>query len=331
VSNTKKFTNNTNISLSFAVHLATDLYDHNDDPNTISVTTLIRATKKVILASRVPAGSALPDLANRIKAQSGTALHTAIEYAWENNYQQAMRDLGYPEHIINKVRLNPTSEEVKLAKDTGQEIFPIYMERRSSKVVDGMTVSGKFDFVIEGKVEDFKRTSTYTYIKKTNDKDYIKQGSIYRWLNQDIITGDFLTIQYEFSDWNALALQRNPSTYPPHMQMAYSLPLMSIPETEAYVTNKVSELKRLWNSPEEDLPICTPEDLWQDPSTWKYYKNPLKTKRSTANFNSSTDAYARHAKDGGVGLVMEIKSKAKACDYCDAYTVCKQKDNYVIK
>lgn len=308
-----------------AVYLATDNYDHNPDRKTISATTFIKSIKQIILGTRIDEDTVSEDISNKIKSQGGTALHTAVEQAWLTNHEKGMLSLGYPQHIIDRVRVNPTEEELN---DPSVKVIPIYMERRSTKTVGSITISGKFDFVCEGKLEDIKRTSTYSYIHKTNDKAYVRQGSIYKWLNQDIITGDSITIQYEFSDWSAHSVKQK--NYPPHMQMPYKLPLMSVAETNSYITNKVAQLEQCWNLPEEDLPACNSEELWQTNSVWKYYKNPGKSmKRSTANFATSMEANARLALDNNVGLVVEVKGKARACAYCKAFSICKQKDNYL--
>lgn len=332
--NKAKFTNNTNIGLSMAVYLATDLYDHNSDPKTISATTLIKSIKQIILPSRLGNKYVQPDLMDRVNAQSGTALHTAAEWAWLNNYRQAMCDLGYPNSIIDAVRVNPTKEEVFKCKELGQKIYPIYLEQRSSKKVHGWVVTGKFDFVVEGRLEDIKRTSTYTYTKKVNDKKYIQQGSLYKWLNPEIITSDFMTIQFEFSDWKAYELKQRPDTYPPHKMMGYPLALASVQQTENYVSKKILEIEKYWKADEQDMPICTKEDLWMDDSVYKYWKNPQSEKegkRSTKNFSNAKEAYARLVQDGDIGIVVEVKGEAKACNYCAAYPICKQKDNYIIK
>ena len=313
-----------------AVFLGTDLYDHNDDPNTISVTSLIKPIKQTILSSRVPPGTSLPDISGKVKSQAGTAVHTAIEWAWVNNFTQAMLDLGYKQETVDKVRVNPTKLDIAEAEEYGHKIIPIYMERRSEKSVAGMKVSGKFDFVVEGNLEDFKNTSTYTYVKKTNDWSYILQGSMYRWLNQDIITGPDITIQYIFSDWSAAGFKQNPNKYPPHAAMSYSLPLLSIADTEIYVTERIRSLRNLWDKDESEIPICTDKELWRDAPVWKYYKNPAKRARSTKNFDNIYEANTLLSKDGGVGIVVEVPGKVKACAYCDAYTICKQKDNYLL-
>jgi hypothetical protein len=255
-------------------------------------------------------------------------VHTAVEEAWLNNYEQAMHDLGYPDSIINRTILNPTNEQLEMLNHIGQKPIPIYLEQRSKKQIGGFTVSGKFDLVMDGVLEDIKNTSAYTYVFKSNDEQYKLQGSIYKWLNPDKITADYMLIQYVFSDWSAKDLRNNPQKYPPLPQLAYKVPLMSIEETEQYVEQKINALNSLWDKPQRDLPMCTDEELWRTPSVWKYYKNPLKTKKSTKNYDNAEDAYSRVAADNYVGQVIEVKGTVKACEYCPAFPICEQKDAY---
>lgn len=327
---TQKYTNNTNLSLSVAVFLATDLYDHNSNPNTISVTTLIKSIKQIVLGSRVPPDDYPPDVASLIKSQVGTAVHTAVEHAWLNNYERAMTSLGYSEDVIKRVRINPCLSQLAEYEKQSIEVLPIYLEQRAEKQVGDFTVSGKFDLVIDGVVEDIKNTSVYTYIYKTKDKDYQLQGSIYKWLNPDIITADYMLIQYFFSDWSKSGKLQNPKNYPPAEQIAYKIPLLSYQETEAYVTKKVNDIRHYWDKPESEIPQCTDEELWRSATVWKYYKNPKSTGRSTKNFDTMPEAYARLAADGNVGKVVEYTGQAKACLYCPAFPICKQKDAYFI-
>jgi len=317
----KKYNNVSQLSLSMAVWLATDLYDYNDNPNTISVTSLIKPLKQLVLSARVPEGSALPDIKDKLKAQSGTAVHTAVEFAWMNHYPSAMKALGYTQELIDKVRVNP--------ENPTEGTIPIYLERRSSKEIEGMTVSGKFDLVVDGRLEDIKQTSTYTYVNNTKEEDYQLQGSIYRWLNQDIITKDEMYIQFVFTDWKAFELKSKPLVYPAKPQLCHTVPLMSIDETEEYISRRIIKLKSLMGKPESELPACTDKELWRGDSVWKYYKDQAKMKRSTKNFLNGVDAYELQAKNGGVGVVIEVKPAAKACLYCSAFPICKQKDAYI--
>lgn len=317
-----KYTNNTNIGLSVGVFLATDNYDHNPDPKNISATSLIRPVKQTILASRVNPEHNQKDIVSTLKSRMGTAIHEGLEKAWMYNYAKAMQSLGYPQKIIDQIKINPSSEELT------QDTIPVYLEQRSSKQIGEYTVSGKFDIVLEGRLEDLKTTSVYTYVYKSNDKQYQLQGSIYRWLNPEIITNDYMLIQYIFTDWSANDLKKNPSKYPPNPQLAYKIPLLSIAETDIYVNNKINLLQSLWDAPEDRLPECTDAELWRTPSVWKYYKNPLKKTRSTRTVTTQEEAYSLLAQDNYVGEVVEIKGEVKACAYCDAYAICKQKDRY---
>lgn len=315
------YKNITNIPLAVAVWLAHDDYDHNPDTNTISATSLIKPLKQVILGMRVPIDEEDTDIASQVASSVGTAVHTSIEQAWLTNYKKSMADLGYPTKMIDKIVINP--DEVL----PGQ--IPVYLERRSKKEVNGITISGKFDFVAEGRVQDFKTTKTYTYIAKTNDKKYIQQMSIYAWLNPDIITGTDFSIHFIFTDWTAMQAKVN-KKYPQSQILEYKLQLMPLQETERFVTNKINEIKKYINAPEEELTPCNDEDLWRRDPVWKYYKDPNKTTRSTKNFDNAYEAHARLAADGSVGSVVEVKGEVIACKYCNALNICKQKNEYIL-
>ena len=113
--------------------------------------------------------------------------------------------------------------------------------------------------------------------------------------------------------------------------MSKQIDLYSLEETQAYVEGQIAEFDRYRDSSEDDIPWCTPAQLWQRETTWKYYKDPLAHatgKRSTKNFDNPGDAHTLSAKNG-VGIVVESKGEVVACKYCDAYSVCKQKDHLI--
>ena len=311
------YINTSDVPLSLGVFLASDNYDH--DTGAISATSLIRPLRQIILGRRVPLEDAGVDLANLVASRMGTAIHDGIEKAWLTNHVNAMTSLNYSQRVIKRVLINPEASDLK------EDSIPFYLEKRSYKQVGNYTVSGKFDFVGDGRVEDFKTTSTYTAINNKNDEKYILQGSIYRWLNPDIITKDEMAIQFIFTDWSA-AKARSEQNYPPKRFQQRVLPLKSINETDHYVRQKLSQIEQHKDSPEEELPLCTDEDLWRSVPVYKYYKNPEKTARSTKNFDTKQEAMIRNAEDGGTGLVVERPGQVTACKYCNAFSVCTQKD-----
>jgi len=320
------YKNEKNTSLSVAMWLATDNYDHNPNENVISVTTIIKPIKQILLATRAAiTGVIAPEeVSNLVASRMGTAFHDSIEAAWLGDYAKTLAKLGYPKGVVKLVRVNPSKQDLL----DNPDIIPVYLERRSQKTLDGLTISGKFDFVGEGRVEDFKSTSTYSYTHATNTEKYILQGSIYRWLNQDIITDDSMAIQFIFTDWSVKKAMSDKS-YPQSRVLEMKLPLMSVVETERYLRNKVKQIMTLGDAPEEDIPSCTDEELWRSAPQFKYYANPQKLGRATKNFDTSYEANA-HMVGKAKGVVIEKKGEARACKYCSAFNVCTQKDAYIL-
>ena len=314
-----KYANTSSVPLSLAVFLASDFYDHDQDENTISATALIKPLRQIVLSARVPEDMTPVDLVNLVPSRMGSAIHDAIERSWKDNYSNALASLGYPKRVIEKIRINPKPEELT------DGVIPVYMEQRAKKTVGKFTVTGKYDFIGDGRVEDFKSTSTYTATNNTNDEKYIWQGSIYRWLNPQIITKDEMAIQFIFTDWSKAKAMADPK-YPQQRIQQRILPLKSIQETDAFVTRKLNQIEQYWDATEEQLPLCTDTDLWRSEPVFKYYKNPEKRARSTKNFDNRHDAQLRYIEDGSVGIVVEQPGQVTACKYCPAFAVCSQKD-----
>lgn len=313
----RRYTNQAGVPLSLAVYLATDNYDYSSDPKTISATSLLKPLKQLVLAARVPQEKALVEVTSLVQSRMGSSIHDGIERSWIGGYKRAMTSLGYPQKIIDRVLINPSND------DLYEGCIPVYLEQRSTREIAGRIISGKYDFVGEGRLEDFKTTGVFTYMNNTKDKDYILQGSIYRWLNPKVITQDQMAIQFLFTDWSAALARQNPN-YPQARTVQRLYQLKSLPEIEHFIVSKIRLIDKYWNAPEEEIPACTDEELWRSEPQWKYYRDPKKTTRSTKNFDNKQEAYLRMAQDGNVGVIVEVPGKAVACKYCPAFPVCKQ-------
>lgn len=315
----RKYTNNEQIPLALAVFLAQDNYDHEED--VISATTLLKPVRQVVLSKRVPQEDGLVDIAGLVASRMGSALHDAIERAWHGDVEQTLKSLGYPARVAKGVKVNPGADEL-------DDCIPVYMEQRAYRDIEGFRVSGKFDFIGEGSVQDFKSTSVYTYMNQTNADKYAMQGSIYRWLNPTLITEDFMFIHYLFTDWSG-AKAKSEQGYPRSRVMSQRFNLLTLDQTEQFIRSRLQLLKKYMEAPEESIPECSDEDLWRKEPVWKYYKDPNKTTRSTKNFTSKAEAFARFAEDGSSGAVREVKGTVAACKYCAAFPVCTQKDRLI--
>lgn len=322
-----KFTNHQGINLPMAVWLARDEYEHDDRTNVISVTSLLKSVRQIILGQRVAAMDASAssvDVSTRLASRIGTSIHNSVEAAWVDNHRQGLLDLGYPERAVDNVLVNPEPEEIT------EDSICVYLEKRSEKQVGDYIISGQFDIVFDGQVQDIKSTGTFAFTTGSNDEKYIKQGSLYRWLNPELITKDTLAINFIFKDWNK-NLARNDPSYPKLPVVQQTFPLISLAQAQIFVEDKIAEIDRYKDSPEEELPFCTNEETWRRDPVYKYYAKP-DAKRSSKNFATSAEA---HTHKGNLivknpqGRVEEVLSAPTGCLYCAGFNLCSQAKAYV--
>ena len=316
-----KFTNEHNIPLPLTVWLLHDTYDYNADPNHISATSLLKPTRQLVLNRRIVDTNVSVDVSTLIASTVGTSLHAGIEDAWRTGYQKAMKRLGIPEETIARVHINPEPDQLQ------EDTIPVYIEQRYSRWLDGFHISGKVDMIAEGTLQDYKSTSTYTYMHNTREEEHRLQGSIYRWLEPNKITSDYISINYIFTDWQKSLASSNPD-YPQTRLLSKNVSLMSLEETEHWIRHKLQEFSRFVNADELDIPYCTDKELWLSPPQFRFYSNPEKTDgRSTKNFADYHEAMTfQQAK--GKGVIITRMGAPKRCGYCNSYEICSQKDQY---
>lgn len=320
-----QFTNKHGIALPLAVWLAHDDYDYIDEENYISATRLMKPLRHIILPSHMaPADRETPDISDRIASAFGSSLHNSIERAWEVSYVENLLKLGYPQAVIDRVLINPSKAQLDAM---GEDAIPVYMEQRVIKSFMGYRIGGKYDLVAEGQVQDYKSTSAFVWVAGSRDNEHILQGSLYRWLNPEIITQDTMVINYIFTDWSKAKAKQDPR-YPPLRIMSKELKLMSLHDTEQWVRNKILAIQKYSNVPQEEIPECTDEELWRSEPQFKFYLDPAKTTRATKNFDSMADAKAFQIEKGGKGIIKIVPGEVKRCDYCDSFNICTQKDQY---
>jgi len=330
-----RITNELDISLLLAVWLIDDNYDYEAgasfDKPYISVTTLMRPIKQIVLGRRVAPEEVTEDVADYISRGLGHTIHDGIEKAWTKNYARNLRKLGYPQNVIDLVRVNPTDEERKANPD----IIPVYLEQRGYREFNGFVIGGKFDAVADGHVEDNKSTSAFSWLYGTRDEENQLQGSLYRWIDAarplPWITEDYIKVNYVFTDWQKSAAKQNPK-YPQKRVEYKDIPLLSVEDTELFVRHKLSQLKKLGNAPESELPECTDEELWRSKPNYKYYADASKANvdgaRSTKNFESLAEANKFMAEKGGKGIVKTVPGEVKRCPYCPGAPICQQRLRY---
>lgn len=324
-----RITNFTGINLALSVWLVHDDYDYISDANYISATSLLKPTRQLVLVNRVPPTERTADVEDFTARALGNAIHDSMEKAWVQGYRTNMRKLGYPQSVIDLVRINPTDQELAGADN----LIPIWIEQRAVKeiTVNGQVykIGGKYDMIADYIVHDNKSTSAWSWMMGGKDEDHIRQLSIYRWLNPDKVREDYAKINYIFTDWQKMQARSSPK-YPQKRVEEKVLQLLSLADTEAFIRERILLLQRHFNDPDERIPQCTDKELWRSDPKYKYYGDPAKAQdggRATKNFDSLSDAN-QHCREKGKGVVITVPGEPKACSYCPAFDACKQKDQY---
>ena len=314
-------TNKYNLNLPMQVWLNHDNYDYVNDSKYISATSLLKPIKQIILAQRYQ-GEQEGDISDYISSKYGTSIHAGIEEAWTSpKLKENLLKLGINQATVDKIKVNPAKVE--------EGDIPVYLEQRFVRKLGDWVVGGKFDLIFDGKLMDNKSTSVWTYLYGSKVEDYTKQLSIYRWLNSDLVTNDYFTINYIFTDWSQTkALQQD--DYPKCRIVSKDYKLMELADTERMIKNKLDLIDKYSNVPDDALPDCTDEELWRSPTVYKYYKNQKKLTRATKVFDDYAQAAAyMNIEQGGKGIVIPVLGSVRRCSYCSCFNHCKQKDKYL--
>ncbi|UAT28899.1 exonuclease [Dinoroseobacter phage vB_DshP-R7L] len=326
----KKITNNHMVDLPIAVWLLQNGYysgaDVAPEGELISVTTLMKPTRRLILERQVDQSQEVLDVADLVASRVGHGLHDSIERAWtEGDWQGAMRRLHYPQSVVDKVLINPDPSEV------GEDDIPIFLEQRRFKEIGGVVLTGQLDFSINGAYRDIKTTSTFAYTSGKKDFDYILQGSLYRYIMPELIWQDKMRIEFIFTDWQKFRSKADPN-YPQAKVAHKEYPLMPVEDVEKWVLDKIDHIKQNAKhvKSQDKLVRCTDDELWKQPDTYKYYANPETAKaggRAQKSFEKLADA-EQHKAAKGKGTIITVKGEVKACEYCPAFSVCEQRKEY---
>lgn len=315
-------TNKYGVSLPAAIWLLHDEYEYIDDPKYFSATTLLKSIKQIVLARRVPAELKQMDLTDFMNVRYGSAVHDSTEVAMRRGAINALQTLGFAKEDRDRFLVNPTSEQLAAHENP----VVAWVENREYKKVLGYTIGGKYDLIFDGAIRDWKTAKVFSWIKGSNDWKFQMQLSIYRWLNPTKVTEDVGYIDHFFKDWMAGDAAKNPK-YPqaPILEKAY--PLIPLIEVQQWVEDRIRLITTSMEREEKFIPDCTPEDLWMSDPVFKYYSNPAKLDRATRVFPTMGEAETFKSSKAGAGVIIPIIGEAKACAYCSAAPICKQRES----
>ena len=98
---------------------------------------------------------------------------------------------------------------------------------------------------------------------------------------------DKLQVVAILRDWSKFGGQRS-QNYPDKQVQAIAIPVWNRDKALAYTKGRVALHKAAESLPDDDIPICTPEERWHKEDAWKVFKG--KNKRATRVLKSEMEA-----------------------------------------
>lgn len=193
----------------------------------------------------------------------------------------------------------------------------------------GEKLKGKPDYYEDGTIVDFKNCRVWSYIYKSSIQEWTDQLNIYAFMLKSMgfpVTA--LEIVAIFDDWSATEAKRN-ADYPRTRSVV--IPILMYPDakTKELLEDRIFKLSsRLSNFPDADLPECTPEEMWEDPTKYAVMKEGRK---SAVKLHDEGKAAEKHAKELGKGHSVQVRPGVrKRCEsYCGAAPFCHQYKRYL--
>lgn len=258
--------------------------DFTAEPKTYRVTSLLKGIRETILEKR-HSNEIEQDVSDMIWLLFGTAVHGILEKQQEQGH------------------------EIK--------------ESRVSIEFDEYTLSGQFDLynADEKKITDYKTCSVWKVIFG-DYKDWRRQLLIYAYMMRqigfEVTTGEIVAIMKDHSKRDA----KYKADYPklPVQVIKFEFTLEDFVEIESWLIDKFDEIRRCEQLPDDELPLCTPEERYNSGDKYAVMKKGRKT--ALRVLDSMEEAEKWMADNGGDEIEVRPGEDKKCLDYCSACEFC---------
>lgn len=206
------------------------------------------------------------------------------------------------------------------------------VEQRLFTTMDGWTISGAIDLQevkADGIViSDYKCTSVWSVM---NDKmDWQRQLNIYAYLVESVkkVPVTALQIVAVLRDWSAREAETR-DDYPRSPIAVVPVPLWPMEVREAFIRNRINAHSEALFAADTNgaLPLCTPEDCWEKPTTYAI-KKPA-NKRATSVFRSLEEAEHQLKQLGDAYVIEQRLGERTRCErFCSVAPWCEQYQEY---
>ena len=261
---------------------------HNAD-KCLSATTLLKGTKEIILTDR-HFDEITIDASEEVWAVFGTAVHAILEHQEDEAFKE--ESFSVPAAPGSEWKITGKVDRYNMATET---------------------------------IEDWKTASVWKVIYK-DFQDWRTQGLIYAWLLREsglnVRHIRFVALLKDFSKTEA---KRNPD-YPQAPAYIYEFDvndseLEGVKDRAMY---KALAVRDNWNTPDDEIEPCTPEERWATPTKWAVMKEGRKTAVKVYTTEEEAQDFIEDLeKDKDKHFIEERKGQDKKCsDYCPCAPFC---------
>jgi len=206
------------------------------------------------------------------------------------------------------------------------------VEERIHTMIEGWHLSGAIDLqevYDDGIViKDYKVTGAWAVMNEK--QDWHNQLNIYAWMvrtvKQKPIKG--LQIVAIVRDWSAREAS-NRENYPQSPVAMIDIPLWTDEEQDAYIQERVGLHAEAYfeMNTEGALPDCTPDEMWEKPTTYAIKKPGAARAKSVHKMLDE----AQHALNQVSGYLLETRQgeRTRCASYCQVSKFCNQYKNYL--
>ena len=253
------------------------------EENKYRVTSLLKGTREAILERRHHE-QIEQDVSDMIWLLFGTAVHSVLEH----------HEVG--EHEVKEHRLKVPIGDYILS---GQ--FDLY-NAKTKTVTDTKRIIWK---VIFGDYEDWKQQLLiYSYMLKTKGYD-VKQGEIIALMKD-----------------HSKAQAKRKKDYPklPVKKLTFEFTEQDFLDIEEWLKEKFAEISEAEKLPDDELPICTPEERFNSGDKFAVKKKGRKTALRVLDSMEEAEEWKKN--NGGDFIEVRPGEDKKCSDYCSVNEFC---------
>ena len=196
-------------------------------------------------------------------------------------------------------------------------------ETRLKMEMDGIVLSGQFDLYNEEeeRITDYKTASVWKIIYG-NYEDWRRQLLIYAYMLRDagfpVKRGRVVAFLKDHSKRDAKVKAEYPKL--PVQPVDFTFSERDFQEIEVWLKEKIAEVKRARELPDDRLPLCTQEERFNSGDKYAVMKKGRKT--ALRVLDSKEEAEQWMASNGGDSIEIRPGEDKKCQDYCAAKEFC---------